>query len=157
MMTRLSILLSAAILASCTGPVPTERDLDNAYRQSMALAQQDIAALAQRRAKGEITAAQYAEQKQAIEDQVTARANDMVLTQHSLVESQRQAQGLPTPSNPQNITVPQAGSLSTGSTQRRFNDGDSGGFGAPPPGASPELSGGYTPGGGVRGANGRAF
>jgi len=156
----LSLVAIVAGLASCTGPIPNERDLDHAYQQSQTMAQQEIAALDLRRARGEISAADFAEEKRILLNDVTARANDMVLTQHSLVESRRKAVGLPTPGDPQSIVVPQAGSLATGSTQKRFNDADSTGFGAGPQTAIQELSGGYTPGGGVRGAQpgqGRAF
>jgi hypothetical protein len=145
------LLAIAGGFASCVGPVPNERDLDHAYQRSMTMAQQEITELDVRRARGEISATDYAMQKQAILDRVLARANDMVLTEHSLVESQRQALGLPTPSSPQVIVVPQAGSLATGSTQKRFNDADATGFGAGPQTALQDLSGGYTPGGGVRG------
>ena len=155
-----SLVAIVAGLASCTGPIPSEKDLDHAYQQSQSMAQQEIAALDQRRARGEISAADFVEQKRILLSDVTARANDMVLTQHSLVESRRKAVGLPTPGNPQTIVVPQAGSLATGSTQKRFNDADATGFGAGPQTGAQELSGGYTPGGGVRGAQagqGRAF
>ncbi len=153
----LSVLALAGGLSSCVGPVPNEQDLEHAYQRSKVMAQQELADLDARRARGEISAADYAEQKQIILSQVAARANDMVLTEHTLVESQRQALGLPTPANPQTIVVPQAGSLATGSTQKRFNDADATGYGAGPQNAVQELSGGYTPGGGVRGVQGRGF
>ena len=147
----LSVLALAGGLSSCVGPVPNEQDLEHAYQRSKVMAQQELADLDARRARGEISAADYAEQKQIILSQVAARANDMVLTEHTLVESQRQALGLPTPANPRTIVVPQAGSLATGSTQKRFNEADATGYGAGPQNALQELSGGYTPGGGVRG------
>ena len=118
----LCLLALGAGLVSCQGPLPNEADLDRAYKQSQALAQQDIADLDQRRARGEISGEQYREMKQQIVDRITARANEMVLTQTSLVQSQRQALGLPTPESPQNIAVPQAGTLATGTARRQFND-----------------------------------
>ena len=118
----LCLLAVSASLASCRSPLPNEADLDHAYKQSQALAQQDLADLDQRRARGEISATQYAEMKQAIMDRITARANELVLTQQSLVQSRRQAVGLPTPEAPQDIAVPQAGTLATGTARRQFND-----------------------------------
>ncbi len=111
-----------ASLVSCRGPLPTEADLDRAYKQSQALAQQDIADLDKRRARGEITASDYTEMKKEITDRIAARANEIVLTQHALVQSRRAAVGLPTPETPQDISVPQAGTLATGTARRQFND-----------------------------------
>lgn len=116
------LLALGAGLVSCRGPLPNEADLDRAYSQSQSLAKQDIADLDQRRARGEITTAQYQELKQAIMDRVTARANEIVLTNQALVQSRRSAVGLPTPEAPQDITVPQAGTLATGTSRRQFND-----------------------------------
>ena len=109
-------------LVACRGPLPNEADLDRAYKHSQALAQQDIAELDRRRAKGEISESQYTVARQGILDKVTSRANDVVLTQTALVQSRRQAMGLPTPENPQDIGVPQAGTLATGTARRQFND-----------------------------------
>ena len=107
---------------SCRGPLPSDADFERAYKQSQKLAQQDISELEARRARGEISAAEYVQMKRDIMDRITARANEMVLTQTALVQSSRQAKGLPTPETPQDITVPQAGSLSTGTARRSFND-----------------------------------
>ncbi len=109
-------------LVACRGPLPNEADLDRAYKHSQSLAQQDIAELDRRRAKGEISEGQYTVARQGILDKVTARANDVVLTQTALVQSRRQAMGLPTPESPQDISVPQAGTLATGTARRQFND-----------------------------------
>lgn len=123
---RLPSLVSLPVLgfalAACRAPLPSEADLDRAYKHSQTLAQQDIAELDRRRAKGEITEREYTVARQGILDKVTARANDVVLTQTALVQSRRQAMGLPTPENPQDIGVPQAGTLATGTARRQFND-----------------------------------
>lgn len=127
----LCLLALGSGLSSCRGPLPTEADLERAYKHSQSVAQQDIADLDARRARGEITAAEYVTLKREILDRVTARANDIVLTQTALVQSARQATGLPTPETPQDITVPQAGGLSTGTARRAFNDsGNADGTGA---------------------------
>ena len=147
------LLSVGAGLVSCRGPVPNEADLDRAYSQSQVLAKQDIAELDQRRARGEITSAEYVEMKQAISDRITARANEIVLTQHALVQSRRQAVGIPTPENPQDISVPQAGTLATGTARRQFNDsGGADGTGAGLgflPGGSIGLGSQYGGGGGA--------
>lgn len=146
------LLALGAGLVSCRGPVPNEADLERAYSQSQVLAKQDIAELDQRRARGEITSAEYVEMKQAISDRITARANEIVLTQHALVQSRRQAVGIPTPENPQDISVPQAGTLATGTARRQFNDsGGADGTGAGLgflPGGSIGLGSQYGGGGG---------
>lgn len=127
-------------LVSCRGPLPNEADLDRAYSQAQNLAKMDIAELDQRRARGEITQEEYVRMKQEINERITARANEIVLTQHALVQSRRQSVGLPTPENPQDISVPQSGTLATGVARKSFNDsggadGTGGGLGFLPGGS----------------------
>ena len=118
----LCLLALSSGLVSCRGPLPSEADLDRAYKYSQKMAQQDIQELDNRRAKGQISNTDYIVAKQEIMDRTTARANELVLTQTALVQSSRQATGLPTPETPQDISVPQSGSLSTGTARRSFND-----------------------------------
>ncbi|MDB6075499.1 MAG: hypothetical protein JWO89_3139 [Verrucomicrobiaceae bacterium] len=136
----LCLLAMGVSLVSCRGPLPNEADLDRAYVQAQNLAKRDIAELDQQRARGEITPEEYVRMKQAINERTTARANEIVLTQHALVQSKRQSVGLPTPENPQDIGVPQAGTLATGVARKAFNDsggadGTGGGLGFLPGGS----------------------
>ncbi len=147
----LCLLAMGVSLVSCRGPIPNEADLDRAYTQAQNLAKQDIAELDQRRARGEITQEEYVRMKQEINARIAARANEIVLTQHALVQSRRQAVGLPTPENPQDIGVPQAGTLATGVGRKAFNDsggadGTGGGLGFLPGGTIGLGSQGYVGG-----------
>jgi hypothetical protein len=118
-------LVSAALLASCAQRLPDVADIDRCYKRAEQLASEETQELERRHAAGQIDDFSYQQQKTAIQNRISQRAVEMAWTSHSLEQSQRAAQGIPTPNSPQEIAVPQAGTLATGGDYRRFNDSDS--------------------------------
>lgn len=118
---RLSWITAATALGlvSCTQSLPDVADFDRSYQKAEEYARAERADLERRR--GQMSEADYQREKQALDNRVAERAVAMVWTRHSLEETQRENQGLPSPDHPHDINVPQAGSLPTGSDYRRFN------------------------------------
>ena len=120
----LPALATAALLASCAQRLPDVADFDRCYQRAEQLAQGEFQDLDRRRSSGQLDDASYQQQKAALKDKVNQRAIEMAWTTHSLETTQRASMGIPTPGNPQDIVVPQAGTLATGGDYRRFNDQD---------------------------------
>ena len=118
----LPALATAALFASCTQQLPDVADFDRCYQRAEQLAQSEIQELDRRHSANQIDEQTYQQQKSAIQTRIGQRAVDIAFTNHSLATIQRANQGLPTPQNPLEISVPQAGTLSTGGDFRRFND-----------------------------------
>lgn len=106
-------------LASCAQRLPDVADFDRSYQKAEELARADRAELESRRSQ--MSDAQYQREKAELENRIADRAVSMVWTRHSLEETQRENLGIPSPDHPQAISVPQAGSLPTGSDYRRFD------------------------------------
>jgi hypothetical protein len=106
-------------LASCAQRLPDVADFDRSYQKAEELARADRAELESRR--GQMSDAEYQRAKADLESRISDRAISMVWTRHSLEETQRENLGIPSPDHPQSISVPQAGSLPTGSDYRRFD------------------------------------
>lgn len=83
--------------------------------------------LEHRHATGLTDEASYNREKLGLERAITNRAATLAWTSHELRKKQLEAQGIPTPDHPQDILVPQAGSLPTGSEFHRFNQNELGG------------------------------
>ena len=153
----LSGLASAALLllASCAQPLPDVADIDRYYQRAEQQAQAELKDLEQRRAAGQIDDYTYQQKKASIQNGISQQAIDMAWTSHSLATTQRASRGLPTPNSPQEIAVPQAGTLATGGDYRRFNDQNSAAAGT----TTETVSGmsrmmtnsGFTPGAGQHG------
>jgi len=109
-------------LASCAHQLPDVAELDRSYQRSEQLAVSERNDLESRHASGQLSDADYKREKADLDRKINDRAISMVWTRHSLEEVERENLGIPTPDHPQSISVPQAGTLPTGSSYRRFND-----------------------------------
>jgi hypothetical protein len=114
-------LLLATCVISCVERLPNAHDMDRYYDVARVEAKDRIAELESRRAAGTIDEFGYKREKEAIDRYIEDRAHTLAWTGHHLRETGMSAVGIPTPDHPQEIAVPQAGSLPTGSDFRRFN------------------------------------
>ncbi len=111
-----SRLLAAAlllVLASCSSQketIPTAKDLDRYIAQQRAIMQPQITEMENRKARGEMSEAEYKEQKAAMEDLIAKRATNSAWTNHQLAENERMLLGLPTPGNFSPVPLQQGGS-----------------------------------------------
>jgi uncharacterized membrane protein len=151
----LLLLFVISLLSACSSPVPDANDLTKFEKQAEQLAQHDIEMLDAQRASGEITEYEYNARKQALLANIHDRAIDALWTHHAIDQAERKAMGLPTPDKPQDINVPTADSLPTGSERRAFNSGNQTYGATGNPQAVKEFFKGYTPGNAVRGNTGR--
>jgi hypothetical protein len=119
-----SILTALALLTSCAQRLPDVSDLDHFYQHAEKMAQADRQDLERRHASGALDDYSYQQQKTALENRISQQAIEMAWTSHSLEKARRESLGIPTADHPKAISVPQAGSLPTGSEYRRFNDPD---------------------------------
>ncbi len=119
-----SIAAAAALLTSCAQRLPDIADLDHCYQHAEKMAQAERQELESRHAAGTLDDYSYKQQKTALENRISQQAIEMAWTNHSLEKARRESLGIPTADHPKAISVPQAGSLPTGSEYRRFNDPD---------------------------------
>lgn len=98
-------LLAAAILStllvSCASStmdsVPTAAELDHYERVLRARFQSDYNDLESRRSRGTISKAEYEEQKRRLDNYISEQVNEAAWNKHFLAESERKADGVPTP------------------------------------------------------------
>lgn len=114
-------LAAASLFSSCAQRLPDIAEIDRSYQKVEELSRQERADLERRRSSGQLSEADYQREKAALENRISQRAIDVVWNRHLIREVQRENVGLPTPDTPQDIAVPEAGSLPTGSDFRRFN------------------------------------
>ncbi len=107
-MTNVSRLLAAVLLsgllASCASSTmdstPTLAELDAYEKLIRARYQDDYAALQRQRSSGSISEAEYQERKRRLDSEVAEKVNDAAWNKHFLAESERKADGVPTPDQP---------------------------------------------------------
>ena len=110
-------LLAAGVLASCASrtmdSVPTVAELESYERVVKARYQGAYAELERRRASGRISQEDYLQEKRYLDSTVNSEVNDAAWKKHSLAESERKADGVPTPDAPValNSHTPVAGSF----------------------------------------------
>ena len=102
---HLLLLVFPCLLFSCASPVPTAEDIANAERYTKVRTNEQLAVLQARYGKGEITADEYREKKEALLYSQTQRANDVVLAEQNLLVKQAAANGEPVPGTPAPLTV----------------------------------------------------
>jgi hypothetical protein len=94
---RLSSLLGSLLFLCACQTTPSDADFQRTYRYFLEQSKKELAELDARKARGDISAEDYRWERQRIEDDVVKKANDRVLTEHQLKESERRAMGMPTP------------------------------------------------------------
>jgi|UniRef100_UPI003784B99A hypothetical protein len=107
-MKNVSQLLAAALfstlLASCASrtmdSVPTAQELEAYERVIKSRMQDRYNELAHQRSRGAISQADYEEQKRRLDSEVAEKVNDAAWNKHFLAESERKADGVPTPDAP---------------------------------------------------------
>lgn len=104
-------LFAAALALSCVScatqakTMPDAADLESSRQRFRAQAQPQFDELERQRASGAISKEDYEREKSALEYRVHQRAVDAAWTAHALAESERKANGIPTPDSPQAIDV----------------------------------------------------
>lgn len=120
----LKAALLSALLASCASStmdsIPTLAELD-AYEKGVRVKYQEIySGLEKQRSAGTISKAEYDERKLQLDSKVTEEVNEVAWRNHSLAESARKVDGVPTPDQPVRLTPGEAGG-SMGSFHRPAN------------------------------------
>lgn len=153
---RLALLgLCCSGVVACVQRLPSSADMDRYYKIAEVQAQPRIADLERRRAEGKVDEYGYKRERDEIEHYISNRATTLAWTAHDLREKDLEAKGIPTPDHPQQISVPQAGSLPTGSDFRRFNQNELGATGSSTPiNEMRQMMGDTQPGQNVRTATG---
>lgn len=148
--------LTATLISSCSSQsatMPTAADLDRRAAHFRTLAQPQYDQLERDRSSGALSQDQYVMEKTALDERVNKKAVDAAWAAHSLSESERRSQGIPTPDSPQQINPSQAvGGLFGGGFYQARNDPFANGQNAGPRGGS-----GFTPGSSIMGRTGRGF
>ena len=104
--------LLAALLASCTSPTtPTVEQLNALEQKVRAEHQPYYDDLAQRRASGQVTQAEYDAEKAKLDHRVHSKVDTMLWTRHELAQSDLKANGIPTPDKPVMLDAPGVGSV----------------------------------------------
>lgn len=100
--------LLASLLVSCASStmdsVPTERELNTYAGVVRARYQAEYDELERRRARGAISKADYEFNKNRLDSKVNEEVNDAAWNKHFLAESERKADGVPTPDQPVALT-----------------------------------------------------
>lgn len=104
MKSLLAIVLIPALLVSCASStmdsVPTVAEL-HAYEQVIrARMKGEYDALEMQRASGTLSQSEYASQKSRLDSKVSEEVNNAAWQKHFLAESERKADGVPTPDAP---------------------------------------------------------
>lgn len=120
----LKAALLSVLLASCASStmdsIPTLAELD-AYEKGIRVKYQDLySGLEKQRSAGTISMAEYDERKRQLDSKVTEEVNDVAWRNHSLAESVRKVDGVPTPDQPVTLSAGVAGGT-MGSFQRPAN------------------------------------
>lgn len=101
---RLAAALLSTLLASCASStmdsVPTTAELAAYEKVIHARFQGEYDALEKQRATGAISQADYLEQKHRLDSKVSGLVNEAAWQKHFLAESERKADGVPTPDAP---------------------------------------------------------
>lgn len=96
--------LFTSLLASCASStmdsVPTEQELNKYAGVVRARYQPQYDELEQKRARGTISKADYEFNKNRLDSKVNEEVNDAAWNKHFLAESERKADGVPTPDQP---------------------------------------------------------
>lgn len=100
----LAAALFSALLASCASrtmdSVPTAQELEAYERVIKSRMQGEYDELARLRSRGAISQADYEEQKRKLDSELAEKVNDAAWNKHFLAESERKADGVPTPDAP---------------------------------------------------------
>lgn len=140
----LPVILGALLSACETSSIPTVADLDRCYQEATRRADVQIADLTKDRNAGRLSQEEYDYRVQQIRNDIPRKANDIAWTRHALAESERRAQGIPTPDAPVQIGNPDPGAMGgsfykqAGDPSGNMSNGDVRFF-------SPVISG-YSPG-----------
>lgn len=135
---------ATAFLVGCgSSSLPSAESLSASARVLREQARPEFDELERRRAMGLLSEADYQADRAALEKRISDDARDAAWSHHFLVESERRANGIPTPDAPQSIMAPNAlqggvggggvaggGSLYRPFTQQAqgaFNNGNAGG------------------------------
>lgn len=104
MMKTVLTLFAASVLASCASrtmdSVPTIAEMEGYTRVVKARYQAEYAELERRRTSGTISSADYDANKRRLDARVSEEVNDAAWNKHFLAESERKADGVPTPDAP---------------------------------------------------------
>ncbi len=103
--------LLAALLVSCESTAPTPEQLDALEHKVRADHQAYYDELTQRRDAGQLTQAEYETERTRLDHKVRSKVDTMLWTRHELAQSDRKANGLPTPDKPVLLDAPGVGSV----------------------------------------------
>ncbi len=104
--------LLALVLVSCESTAPSAAQLDHFEKLVRHELEPEFNALSAQRASGQLTEVEYQQQKARLEHQVLSRVDTMAWSRHELAQSERKANGLPTPDRPVALDAPGMGSVS---------------------------------------------
>lgn len=107
----LSGLLLLPLLAACVSSIPTAAEFDRLEQQLRAEYRQDYDQLEQQRRTGQLTPAEHAQARAALDQRVRNRVDTMLWSRHALVQSDLKAHNIPTPDKPQDNTPPVVGGV----------------------------------------------
>lgn len=100
----LMVALLSGLLASCASSTmdstPTLAELEAYERVVRARYQGEYNELERQRSSGRLSKAEYEEQKRKLDSKVATEVNDAAWNKHFLAESERKADGVPTPDAP---------------------------------------------------------
>lgn len=100
----LATALLSGLLASCASSTmdsaPTLAELDAYERVVRARYQDEYAELSQQLASGVLSRSEYDRRKGMLDAKITSEVNDAAWNKHFLAESERKADGVPTPDQP---------------------------------------------------------
>lgn len=102
-------LSAAALLSNCeTSSLPTAESLSAGAKVLREQARPEFEELDRKRAMGLLSEEEYQGSRAALEKRISDDARDAAWSRHFLAESERKANGLPTPDAPQAIGAPNA-------------------------------------------------
>jgi hypothetical protein len=102
-------LLAATLLMGCSSStLPTAQSLSASAQVLRDQARPEFDELERRRAMGQLSEADYQADRAALEKRISDDARDAAWSRHSLAESERRANGVPTPDSVQTISAPNA-------------------------------------------------
>jgi hypothetical protein len=103
--------LTAVLLVSCQNTMPTAQMLDAEEGRLRQQHQGRYADLSAQQSSGQLTAAEYAEAKLELDKSIRNEADNLAWSRHALAQTERKAQGLPTPDAPVQMAAPGAGGV----------------------------------------------
>lgn len=143
-----ALIFSAVSCDSTDSSIPDAAELDRLHAGLRTKAQYYYDRLDERKARGDISSAEYEIERTKLDGWVWEQAKDAAWRSHSLAESERRALGIPTPDSAQQIAIQSGesgiGTGGGGSFYRPYSQVYGSQMGGS--GANPMTGSGYRPG-----------